>query len=134
MITNNKSPELIRSEASQISAEAKEELAKHLNRVKNTLAQEHHEALESEVTHLIKHHKETGESLKGPDGLAAKVKQRAEVADARIQYLTQLGNQKAILRFLKLKTAQDKLAERLAKNAHETAVAMAAKRVQDLLK
>lgn len=126
MQSKNKESVEIKSEASQIREAARTKLNEHLQQVKKQLDSQHHGALENEVVNILKQHKE-GQSLKGPEGLAAQAKQKTE-------HLSKMGNQKNILRFLKLHTAHDKLEERLKSEAIDQAIAMAAKRVHDLMK
>lgn len=127
MQTRNKDSVTIRKEANEIREAARARLDEHIEQVKKSLEPGSHQQLENEILELLSRHKENGESLKGPAGLAAQAKSRA-------QHLSKMGNQKNILRFLKLHAAHDKLMERLKKEAADQAVAMAAKRVYDLLK
>lgn len=126
MQSKNKDSVTIRSEATAISDQARERLEKHISRLKQSMQAGQHGELDSEILNLMESHRQ-GESLKGPDGLAAKAKQSTV-------HLSKLGNQKHILRFLTLHAANEKLQERLKKQAADFAVAMAAKRVSDLLK
>lgn len=125
MQSKNKDSVTIKNEASELRDAARAQLDERLETVKQNLDSGHHTALEGEVQDVLNQHKE-GASLKGPDGLAAHAKKNTE-------HLRKMGNQKNILRFLKLHSAHDKLAERIQKDAADAAIAMAAKRVHDLL-
>jgi len=126
MQTKTKDTVTIRNEATALSDQARERLEKHIHSLKQSMQSENHGELDSEILNLMESHNQ-GQSLKGPGGLAAKAKQSTV-------HLSKLGNQKHILRFLTLHAANEKLQERLNKQAADIAVAMAAKRVSDLLK
>lgn len=126
MQSKNKDSVTIKAEANQIREAARYRIDEHVQHVKKQLDSQYHGELENEIVSILKQHKEEGKSLKGPKGLAAQAKQKT-------QYLTKMGNQKNILRFLKLYTAHDKLEERLKRQAADQAVVMASKRVYDLL-
>mgnify|MGYP007026485605 CR=1 FL=1 len=125
MQSKNKDSVTIKNEASELRDAARAQLDEHITNLKQNLDAGHHGALEGEVREVLNQHKE-GASLKGPDGLAAQAKKNT-------QHFSKMGNQKNILRYLKLAAAHDKLAERLQKNAADASIAMAAKRVHDLL-
>lgn len=126
MQTKTKDSVTIKAEATALSEKARAQLEQHINRLKQSMQAGDHGELDSEILNLMESHRQ-GASLKGPNGLAAKAKQSTV-------HLSKLGNQKHILRFLTLHAANEKLQERLKKQAADIAVAMAAKRVSDLLK
>lgn len=126
MQSKNKDSITIKNEASALREAARARIDEHVQHVKQQLDAQNHGELENEIIDILRQHKEEGKSLKGPKGLAAKAKKKTK-------HLTKMGNQKNILRFLKLYSAHDKLEERLKKQAADQAIAMAAKRVHDLL-
>lgn len=126
MQSKNKDSMTLKKEASELRDAARSRLDQHLETLRGAVGNENHSALEGEIEEVVQRHKVNGESLKGPDGLAAHAKQNTK-------HFARLGNQKNILRFLKLRAAHDKLEERLKKEAADAAIAMAAKRVYDLL-
>lgn len=126
MQSRNKDNGAVNAEAHQLREAARARINEHVEKLKKRLDSQDHGELENEIVSILKEHNEEGKSLKGPDGLAAKAK-------TQTRYLAKMGNQKNILRFLKLHTAHDKLEERLKRQAAREAVAMAAKRVHDLL-